>query len=317
MNMPITTNKDKATILTSKLLINPDCLNNFAAWQAKLNAAIALSPGFISLEILSPSPPEQPEWLLVQRFYTHKDVENWHQSEARHLLFDELNQYLVSSSKENIEETFSSAENMGGITEVFVTQVSKENEKAYREWIAKIHQAEAKFPGFKGVYVQSPHHNSTNWITLLQFDTPENLDHWLTSTERQKVLGEAKSLITTLDSHRVISPYAGWFASIAKTGKLPPVWKQTMIVLLVLFPIVMLEFKYLSPVMANLNISLATFIGNAISVTLIAWPLMPIAIWFLGWWLAPRPEKQLQATIAGTIILIFLYLVEIAIFWNL
>lgn len=314
----MTAHAENITILTSRLKVKPESIADFADWQAKLNAEIAVHPGFVSLEILSPIASDQPLWLIIQRFHSSEDVKSWHQSEVRKKLMEELDKYL-SDNKESKQEEFSSASNTpGGVTEVFVTQVSHEKETAYREWIAKIHQAEAKFPGFRGVYMQSPSQiGGINWITLLQFDTPENLDRWLNSPERKKVLDEGKSLITSLESHRMISPYAGWFASIAKGGELPPVWKQTMIVLLVLFPIVMFELKYLSPLTAGLNSSVGTFIGNAISVTLISWPMMPIAIFFLGWWLAPKPEKHLRATLIGTVVIILLYLFEIAIFWNL
>lgn len=310
---------ETSTILTSRLAIKTSSLADFANWQAKLNAVIASQPGFVSLEILSPSPDKKNEWLLVQRFFSSKDVQLWHQSEMRKDLMDELKEFLTGSNKESIKEVLSSpTETQGRITEVFVTQVNRKNEEAYRKWMAKIHQVEAKFPGFKGVYMQSPSQSGgIHWITLLQFDTPENLDRWLHSPERQKVLDEAKTLITSLESHRMISPYAGWFASVAKAGELPPVWKQTMLVLLVLFPIVMLEIKYLSLWTAGLNISLGTFIGNAISVALISWPLMPIAIFFLGWWLAPKPEKYLSYTIFGTLLVIALYILEIALFWKL
>lgn len=315
----MTTATKNVTILTHKLLIRPECIVDFADWQAKLNSEIALHPGFVSLEILSPILPEQPEWLLVQRFYKPEDLVGWHQSEVRKKLMDELDKYLTDSSKESMQESFSGVSTMhGGVTEVFVTQVSPQNEKTYREWIARMHQAEAKFPGFRGVYMQSPSQKGgINWITLLQFDTLENLDRWLNSPERLKVLEEGKSLITSLESHRMISSYGGWFSSIVRAGELPPVWKQTMIVLLVLFPIVMLELKYLSPWTAGLNPSLAMFIGNAISVSLISWPMMPLAILFLGWWLAPKSKKRLQATIVGTLLIILLYLAEIAFFWFL
>ncbi len=306
---------EKLTLLISKVWIKPEALIQFADWQAELNAAIAVHPGFVSLEILSPS-PEKPEWSIIQRFQSHADVESWCQSETRKRLMEALNAYTLSNQKNIQDQTSVDSRMPLGITEVFVTQVSPENEKAYREWIAKIHQAEAKFPGFRGVYMQSPGQSGgVNWITLLQFDTPEHLDFWLNSQERQKVLSEAKPLISSLESHRMISPYAGWFASLAKGLQLPPVWKQTMIVLLVLYPIVMLELKYLSPLTAGLNSSVGTFIGNAISVTLIAWPMMPIAIWFLGWWLTPKPEQYRQATIWGTCLMGVLYFLEIALFW--
>ncbi len=186
-------------------------------------------------------------------------------------------------------------------------------EKDYRAWIAKIHHVEAKFPGFRGVYVQSPKGRGKHWITLLQFDSMQNLEGWLQSPERKQVLQESAPLISSLEAHRVFSPYAGWFASIAKVGELPPVWKQTMLVLLVLFPIVVFELKYLSPLLSGLNSSVSTFISNALSVTLISFPMMPIAILFLGWWLS---TNSLKTTIRGTLLLGLLYLAEIALFWN-
>jgi antibiotic biosynthesis monooxygenase (ABM) superfamily enzyme len=312
----MTIETEKAAILTTKLAIKPDNIVDFADWQSHFNAGIAAYPGFVSLEILSPVLPEQPKWLLVQRFYSSQDLANWRQSEIRHDFMAKLEKYLVS--KDTFEEVISTnAGIQGGITEVFITQVVPENEKAFRKWIAKIHCAEAKFPGFRGVYVQSPTPGSSaNWITLLQFDTPEHLDCWLNSPERQKVLSEAQALISVMESHRMISPYAGWFASIAQTAVLPPVWKQTMLVLLVLFPIVVFELKYLGLLTEGLNPSLGTFIGNAISVSLISWPMMPIALSFLGWWLIPKAEHSRRDTLVGLLIVIVLYLIEIALFWN-
>ncbi len=305
-------------VLTSKLVIKPGTIADFADWQAELNAAIAVQPGFVSLEILSPVLPAQPEWLLVQRFYDSQAAVSWHQSEVREHLMEKLAEKIAAQGKDSITEALSDANTTdAGVTEVFITQVSPENEKAYRDWMARIHQAEAKFPGFRGVYTQSPTQTGgRNWITLLQFDTPENLDRWLDSPEREKVLDEGKALIHSLDTHRMISPYAGWFSSIAKRGVLPPVWKQTMIVLLVLYPIVMFELKYLSLWTSSLNSALGTFIGNAISVTLISWPMMPIAILLLSWWLTPKENRWLASTIIGTLFVLILYLIEIYLFWN-
>lgn len=309
------------TIVTTKVRLRTDggAMAAFADWQAKLNAAIAVAPGFVSFEVLSTTEAGEPIWTIVQRFRNGESVTAWQGSLQRQQLMRELQALVINDGKEAIKEAkVGVADLQGGVTEVFITQVSPENEEAYRQWIAKIHHEEAKFPGFKGMYVQSPvQAKGQNWITLLQFDTPENLDRWLSSPERQKVLHESKQLIEALESHRVISPYAGWFASIAKEGKAPSVWKETMLVLLVLFPIVMLESIFLSPQTAQMNPALGMFIGNMISVTLIAWPAMPIAIWFLGWWLSPPAARRLRTTLIGAALVIGLYLLEIAIFWKL
>ncbi len=302
------------TIVTT-VLVRKDRALEFFDWKSKLNACITSFPGLISLEILSPTKDEKPIWTLIQRFSTENNSSGWLQSQEHQSLYDDLSQLLGPDAFQEVVSGFSDSQN--AVTEVFVTQVSPDKEEAFRAWIAKMHQAEATFPGFRGMYVQSPtQEQGRNWLTFLHFDTAENLDRWLSSPERQSILQESESMIASLESHRVISPYVGWFASLQKEGPLPSVWKQTMLVLLVLFPIVMLELKFLPFLISQFNSSFATFIGNAISVTLIAWPLMPIAIWCLGWWLTPT-RNIARVNLLGTLLMIGLYLLEIALFWKL
>lgn len=305
-------------ILTTRVRINPDSHSRFVDWQAELKKAITTFPGFTSLEILSKGVRDEITWTFKQRFNTLHNLNAWKDSPERIRLLEALKFFLVKGDPGIQDEVSNASDQSEGVTEVIITEVNPENEDDYRLWMAKIHQVEAKFPGFRGVYVQSPHEGGgRHWITLLQFDCPKSLDFWLNSPERQDVLSESKAIISSLESHRVISPFAGWFSSIARTGESPPVWKQTMIILLVLFPIVMLELKFLLPLLTSFNSSVATFISNAISVSLISWPMMPIAIWFLGWWLTPNAYRRTYTTILGTILLIVLYLLEIGIFWNI
>lgn len=287
---------------------------HFVAWQAKLNAEIAMHPGFVSLEISSPQSNLDDEWGIIQRFSDSESASLWRYS-TQYLECKRVLQGIALDKR--IEEKIEAESRFqGAVTEVFITQVSPEKQSAYREWIAKIHQAEASFPGFRGVYVQAPTDGQgSNWITLLQFDTPENLDRWLVSKERKAVLDESAPLITAIENHRMISPYGGWFASLAKSGIVPPVWKQTMLVLLVLYPIVMLELKYLMPRLQGYNNAVATFIGNALSVTLISWPMMPIAIFSLGFWLILPQRHKTQLNILGFVLVVLLYLLEIIIFF--
>jgi antibiotic biosynthesis monooxygenase (ABM) superfamily enzyme len=87
-----------------------------------------------------------------------------------------------------------------------------------------------------------------------------------------------------------------------------------MVVLLVLFPIVMLEMRFLNPWLASLHPSPATFIGNALSVALLTFPLMPIALWALDPWLALSPGQK-QKNFFGYLFMAFLYILEVAFFW--
>jgi antibiotic biosynthesis monooxygenase (ABM) superfamily enzyme len=299
---------EKPITITLQVEIKSEANPAFIDWQTDFSTSIVNAPGFLSLEFSLPI-EQQNYWSIVQRFINSELSHEWRNSKEYKRLMNDL-KALATEKKVKIEENdeFSKARN---ITEIIMTEVNPGMEKNYHLWSAKIHQCEAKFPGFRGVYIQPPTGMSKHWITLLQFDTTANLERWLESIERKQILDESTSFISSLESHRVISPFAGWFASIAKIGEIPPVWKQTMLILLVLFPIVMLELKYLSPLTSDLNSSVATFIGNALSVTLISFPLMPIAISLLGWWLM---ANDLKMNISGTLLVGFLYLIEIILF---
>lgn len=292
-----------------KVKISSSQKEAFSTWQSQLNEKIAAAPGFISLEILTPSCSDKfVDWVIVSRFTSSKNSDLWHSSEDYKKLLSLLKEIAPDFEEQEVDPSLLT----GGVTEVLITRINKQSAADYRQWISRLHFAETKFPGFKGVFVQSPDEGE-NWITLLQFDTAENLDRWMTSPERKAILDEGKQLVSSLEAHRVISPYAGWFSSLTRLGTYIPVWKQTMIVLLVLFPIVMVQFKFLSPLLHTLELPIATFISNAISVSLISWPFMPIALYFLGWWLMPTKNKK-KMTLLGIGLLIFLYLIEIFLF---
>lgn len=283
----------------------------FVEWQCKLQDIIANFSGFVSLQILAPN-KERSSWMLIQRFQDVETADIWKNSIERKSLFDELNKI----EKHVTEEIFSAERNFSGLTEVIVTEVDPEKKNLYGKWLAKIHEAEAKLSGFRGMYVQAPAEKQGRyWLTFLQFDTVENLDTWLMSDERQALLKELPPLIKSFETHRVISPYAGWFGSLTKTASIA-LWKQTMLILLVLFPIVMIELKFLSPLTKSLDISLATFISNAISVILISWPMMPLAIACFRWWLTPSPWNLQKVNVAGALAVSALYLLEVIIFWH-
>lgn len=303
-------------VRTTKVHVPSHLKSQFIDWHSKMNEKITAFPGFVSFEVLSPNETSPDEWIIVQRFATSKAYSQWNQSKEYQALQTELSRLLGTDHIVDIQDVNSTQDSLSkGVMEIFVTQVTPGMEKRYREWLSTIQQMEASFPGFRGVSEQS--HQSKKgpqWITLLQFDNQEHLDQWIASPERARILKEGRSFFTSFESHRIISPYAGWFTSLAKGGEVPPVWKQTLLVLLVLFPIVMFEMKYLSPLTSHLNHSLANFIGNALSVTLISWPLMPLTIRCLNWWLLPNGNKK--TTLLGTVLIFVLYFVEIAAFWN-
>lgn len=307
---------DDSLIISIRVQIRKDALDAFLKWQAKFNAIIPLREGFISLEFLAITDFTN-EWVIIQRFQNKQYFLNWQKTSEYQSFLSELKSLQENSNLKIDEQEAHCSSMQSGLSEFFVVEVKPEREADFLDWVGRIHKEQAKFPGFRSTYVQSPKQGKgKNWVTFIQFDTREHLESWLNSEKRLACLEEAKDMISYIESHRVISPFAGWFSDASTGfGEAPPVWKQSMIVLLILFPIVMLEMYYLSPRLKGLDSSFATFIANALTVTLIAWPSMPIAIKFLRWWLIPI-NMTTQKSVLGTLLLIGLYLLEIAFFWK-
>ena len=86
--------------------------------------------------------------------------------------------------------------------------------------------------------------------------------------------------------------------------------------LLGLYPIVVLELRFLNPLLRGFNSSLATFIGNTLSVAGTTFITMPVFVRAFGWWLFLDKTSAKWATPAGLCILSGLFVVEVALFWR-
>ena len=203
-----------------------------------------------------------------------------------------------------------------GVTMVIVTAVKPGREAAYRAWAERIQKIQGKFPGYIGSFVQPPQQKETGWTTVLRFDSAANLDRWLNSKERAAVLKEGEDMIEGFHAQRVDTSFPGWVPTDPTTGKPPNMWKTACLILLTVYPVIMLELRFLNPQLPDLNPAVRTFIGNALSVALTTWPLMPTAIWAFHAWLYPERQPRWLVTIMP-IVLVLCYALEIALLWTL
>jgi len=305
------TSPNTATLL-AKFRLRNDAENQFAAWQARTLTQAAGFAGFLNSEI-TPS-GDALSWAVMLRFANTQHLDTWRKSDTWHRLLEDAQPLLEDKSSIDVKVQESGPD--GGVVEVIITQVKPGKEAAYREWETKIQQAQSKFPGYRGSYVQPPVAGELGWTTLMRFDTAEQLDKWLKSPERAALVREAEPLIHYAHLQRMGTSFPGWFPTDPKTGQGPPNWKAAMLVLLGLFPIVMLESFFLMPLLASLNFSLALFIGNTISVALTTWLTMPVFIKALNWWLFPKPDAPKSVHWKGTLLIFAFYAVSVAIFWK-
>jgi hypothetical protein len=283
---------------------------DFLAWQTRMAAASAAAPGFVSIEFI-PVLRAPGEWQMVMQFSDARRLCEWRASPQRARLHHELEVLLDGAAA--LEEEAADFHAQGSVTEVIMTRVRAGREAAFGDWSARIQRAQAQFPGYRGAYLQAPSREQAVWTTLVRFATTEQLDTWLASPERRRLIEESAALVETWSSRRLAGAFAGWFPP-ERSGAMPASWKQSMVVLLMLFPIVMVEQRYLVPRLRGLDPVFGTFLGNAISVWLLAWPMMPLANRALNWWLRPRPASARRISALGIVLLLALYTMEITLF---
>ena len=287
----------------------------FAGWLTELNKIVATFPGYISAVVIPPVPPLQADWVLVQRFQSLEELGAWLDSDARRSLLARSTSLLVDEGTTNvIQGTSTDASPQDMVTEIITVSVKPGKEDAYREWVDRIRQMEARFPGYKGLQLQPPIPGlQDDWVSLLRFDTSEHLNAWLESDARRAALREVEPFIEQREQ-QVATAFSGWFTFADTPGQVPSNWKQAMVVLLTLFPVVMLELLYLSPLLQSLNLAVATFIGNLLSVAALTWLLVPWANRAFRWWLRPTANISPGVEVAGITLIIGLYALSVLVF---
>jgi len=304
--------------LVSAARVRPTAKDSLLAWSGRVDEALQASPGYAGREVIPPQANELDEWVFVTHFDSLEHLNAWRNSAERARLFEEAKPFLVDGVITELAGNAAAQYHVeNSVTEVIIEQVKAGKQDAYRAWSNRIQQAQAKLPGYQGGYTQPPSPGGNEWMTLMRFSTIADLNRWMSSPERKALIGEAAGLVDKAYLHRVDTSFPGWSPTDPATGQSPPNWKTTMLVLLGLYPIVSLEIAYLMKHLSGLRPAFASFIGNAISVTLVAYITMPLLIGWLGWWLFPKPENAQKTTIYGTALIALLYVIEIAIFWKI
>jgi antibiotic biosynthesis monooxygenase (ABM) superfamily enzyme len=206
------------------------------------------------------------------------------------------------------------------VSAVISSRVRPGQEAAFRAWEQRIATAQAKSAGFQGYRFEPPIPGvQDDWLVILRFDTERNLQAWLDSPERKKLLEETAPFLEEFHARVVRTGFEQWFPSAADGTSAPAAWKMNMLVLLLLYPIVFLfGTRVQTPLLigkAGLPFWLALFIGNVVSVLLLNW-LVPWTSRGFGWWLSPTVGRVRVIDIAGAGIIIGLYAAWLCIFWR-
>jgi antibiotic biosynthesis monooxygenase (ABM) superfamily enzyme len=306
-------------VLLATFKIRPGHEDDFAAWQIQHNKVVSKFPGYVSADVIPPTKPGDNEWTIILNFQSSDLLVKWQKSEERAgLIADVLPLVEGGNLGQMMPEDNAASQPDTNVTQVILSKIKPGMEDAYREWSVRIQQAQAKYPGYRGTYIQPPSSGEAgNWTTMLRYDTSAHLEAWLAAPERAELLQESKAFIENEELMRLRTSFPGWVPINPVTGKGPPDWKTAILVLLGLYPTVLLELRFLNPHLTFLNPSLATFIGNAGSVAVTSFITMPLFVRWFGWWLFPGKNSSKSREPIGLGLFILLFAIEIALLWRI
>jgi antibiotic biosynthesis monooxygenase (ABM) superfamily enzyme len=308
------------TIVT-QTRVRPEDEKAFALWQEGTSAAIARFPGFLQQTVMPPSLPAQVDWIILQRFVDTDSATTWLKSKERLDRIAGAEAMLIGQDDVHLVPDSGSGVAPASVSAVISTRIKPGCERAYRAWEQRIAAAQTRAPGFQDYRFEPPIPGvQDDWLSILCFDSQANLDAWLASTERRVLLEEAKPFTEEFHARIARTGFEQWFPKAAGGPQAPAAWKQNMLVLLMLYPIVFLFGVFVqTPLLSNrmgLPFATALFIGNVVSVIMLSY-LVPWTSVCFNWWLQPSARSRMMMNIAGTGLVIAFYAALIVTFLRL
>ena len=206
------------------------------------------------------------------------------------------------------------------------SSVSSGMEADFQAAHVKLTTAASQFPGYEGTAIFRPGALG-KWNSMIRFRTEPQLSAWLRSPQRNEVLPPVRSSLTRdFAVFAKTTPFGTTVRNVDGKAKMTPSWKSAMLLLMVLYPMVMLMSRFVTPVIAGLGAEpwLSVWLVQVVSVALMQWWLMPTAASWCRRWLDPVDGASLRISLRGAAVAVIVYAaslttfatVEVLQFWN-
>jgi len=306
--------------IVTQTSVRPERSDDFARWQGETSHLVSNLPGFIEQRLMPPNPPLQVDWVILQRFHTMEDAQRWLGSTERQTRIEGAAPFLIGRDDVHIVRDDEGGRKPAPVSAVISTRVKPGKDAEYRVWERKITAAQSKAPGLQGYRFEPPVPGvQEDYVAILRFDNQANMQAWLDSPVRKKLVEEAEPLTEEFHA-RMGTGFEQWFRDESGGGGGGlSVWKMDMIVLLLLYPIVFLWGVFVgTPLLANklnMNFAIALFIGNIFSVGMTGF-MVPWVANRMGWWLSPA-RNVVRANLLGASLICAIYAACVVVFWKL
>jgi antibiotic biosynthesis monooxygenase (ABM) superfamily enzyme len=192
---------------------------------------------------------------------------------------------------------------------VIIHRVPADKAERFMELQRSVSRAAEAFAGFRGTEVYPPAEPQlTEWVVIIHFDAPAALQHWLDSPVRAEWIANVRDEVGEFRLKPLPQGFASWFTgeTAGPAVTLPPSWKIALTVLLGLYPTVMLLGIFTGPYTSPLGLAVSMLIGNALSISLLQWAVMPVLNTVLGPWVQANADKDKVLSIGGLFLILLL-----------
>jgi antibiotic biosynthesis monooxygenase (ABM) superfamily enzyme len=174
----------------------------------------------------------------------------------------------------------SSIPSKDGATAVIMHTVRVEKRAEYEKWLDKIGSACRASNGHLDLNLIRPVPGLTSSYTIIvRFDTRENLEVWMHSSTRTKLIDEAQALLVNGDGFFIKSGLDFWFTPEGAKARVPTRWKQFLVTWSAIFPLSISAQYILPSVFAVLGVPdhpiLRSLIATGLIVILMVYLVMP------------------------------------------
>lgn len=312
--------KDAEVTVVTQTGVRVDSAAAFHEWQQETCRVIEGFPGFLKQTVLPPSPPAQEDWVILQRFTNSAAAIHWLNSPERLERLTIVQPILTGRADIHLVQGATDAHAPSPVSAIISTRLKPGCEDAYRRWEQRMAVAQSGAKGLQGYRFEEPIPGvQEDWLAILRFDTQENLQAWLDSPARLALVAEAEPLTEEFHYRVARTGFDQWFPVPQEGDKPPATWKQNMVVLLMLYPVVFLFGTYVQiPVLVRswgIPFPVTLLVGNTVSIILLNW-LVPWTSNRFLWWLMPGPRRGVRTDVLGAMIVAVLLLALMVIFWR-